>query len=52
MQISRFDKNNAQFIREASELLIESFLHRNSDCAIQEIENCLEEDRIASDCCA
>ncbi len=47
MQISRFDKNNAQFIREASELLIESFPHSYSDCAIQEIEKCLEEDRIA-----
>lgn len=47
MIISGFDKDNAAFVKEASELLIESFPHSYSDCALDEINRCLEEKRIA-----
>ncbi len=47
MHISTFEKNNHKFVKEISELLIESFPHSYSDCALEEVERCLEEDRIA-----
>lgn len=47
MKISRFDKNSTLFIKEASELLIESFPHSYSDSALEEVHKCLSEDRIA-----
>ena len=47
MQISMFDKSNKKYIKEASELLIESFPHCYSDSALEEVEMCLSEDRIA-----
>lgn len=47
MQIRKFEKNNLKYIREASELLIENFPHSFSECALEEVKKCLNEDRIA-----
>lgn len=47
MKVCIFEKNSSKFLKEASELLVESFPHSYSDCAIEEIENCLSEDKIA-----
>lgn len=47
MEISRFEKDSPKFIKEASELLVENFPHSYSDCAEEEIKNCLDDDRIA-----
>ena len=47
MEIKRFDKDNLKYIKEAEELLIESFPHSYSDCANEEINTCLDDERIA-----
>ncbi|MGV8146763.1 MAG: GNAT family N-acetyltransferase [Alkaliphilus sp.] len=47
MEICSFTKDNEQFISEAAQLLIESFPHSYTGCAFEEIENCLNNDRIA-----
>jgi aminoglycoside 6'-N-acetyltransferase I len=47
MEIKRFDKDNLKYIKEAEELLIESFPLSYSDCANEEINECLDDERIA-----
>lgn len=47
MQTRRFMKNHSGFAREAAGLLIESFPHCYSDCAEEEVMNCLSDERIA-----
>lgn len=47
MEVSRFDKNNPEYIKEAAELLIESFPHSYSDCAEEEMKKILGDKRIA-----
>jgi aminoglycoside 6'-N-acetyltransferase I len=47
MEIREFDRSNDKLIREAADLLIESFPNAYSDCAMEEMGNCLEEDRVA-----
>lgn len=47
MEIRRLEKNDEKHIKEAAELLIESFPHSYSDCAIEEITQCLDDERIA-----
>ena len=47
MEIKRFDKDNLKYIKEAEELIIESFPHSYSDCANEEINTCLDDERIA-----
>lgn len=47
MEISIFQKNNSKFIREAADLLIESFPQSYSDCAMEELEKCLDNERIS-----
>lgn len=47
IHISRFEKSNGKYVKEAAELLIESFPHSYSDCALEEVESCLSEERIA-----
>ena len=47
MKIGLFEKRNSKYIMEAAELLIESFPHSYSSCAVEEIEKCLNKDRIA-----
>jgi aminoglycoside 6'-N-acetyltransferase I len=47
MKIGLFEKRNLNYVKEAAEILIESFPHSYSSCAVEEIEKCLHEDRIA-----
>ena len=47
MRIELFTKQNKQYIEEAAGLLIESFYQAYKDIAIEEVERCLDEDRIA-----
>jgi aminoglycoside 6'-N-acetyltransferase I len=47
MKISRFEKSNEKYIKEAAELLVESFPHSYSDCALEEVDRCLSEDRVS-----
>lgn len=47
MEIRRFDKDSPKYIKEAAELLVESFPHSYSDCANEEINKCLDDERIS-----
>lgn len=47
MDIKLFKKDSKQFVAEAAELLIEIFPHAYSDCAFEEVKNCLDDDRVA-----
>lgn len=47
MEIITFDKENPRFITAAAELLVENFPHSYSENPIDEINNCLEIERIA-----
>jgi aminoglycoside 6'-N-acetyltransferase I len=47
MEISRLRGKDTQFIAEAAELLAESFPHAYGDCALEEIESCLEAEKVA-----
>jgi len=47
MKIQLFDKSNSQFIKEAAKLLAGCFPHAYGDCADEEMENILREERVA-----
>jgi aminoglycoside 6'-N-acetyltransferase I len=47
MEIQLFDKNNKQYITEAANLLVACFEHAYSGCEYEEMENILEDERIA-----
>lgn len=47
ISISLFDKGNQQYRKEAVEILAQTFPHAYKDCAVEAIEECLEEERIA-----
>lgn len=45
--IQLFDKSNQQYKKEAAELLAKAFPHAYADCAFEEMEECLDSERIA-----
>lgn len=47
MEITLFEKDNTQYIREAANLLADNFPHAYGDCALEEIGKYLEDERIA-----
>jgi aminoglycoside 6'-N-acetyltransferase I len=47
MNIQLFDKNNIQYVKEAADLLAECFPHAYGDCALEEMNAILDEERIA-----
>lgn len=47
IEIGLFDKCNRQYIQEAAKLLADIFPHAFGDCAMEEIQECLEDDNIA-----
>ena len=47
INISLFDKNNNYYKKEAADLLAEIFPHAYSDCATEEIDECLGRERVA-----
>ncbi len=47
MLIQLFDKSNEQYIIEAANLLASCFPHAYSDCAFEEIDRILDDERIA-----
>lgn len=47
MEILFFDKENISLIREAADILADNFPHAYGDCALEEVEECLEDEKIA-----
>jgi len=47
MIIDLFEKSNEQYVKEAANLLIACFPHAYGDCAFEEMNNILDEERIA-----
>ncbi len=47
MEIFLFDRKNEGFRRELADLLIACFPHSYTDCAMEEVEKCLSDDRVA-----
>jgi aminoglycoside 6'-N-acetyltransferase I len=47
MNIQLFDKSNGQYVKEAANLLAACFPHAYSDCAFKEMNDILDEERIA-----
>lgn len=47
MEIKQLRSEDTQFIAEAAELLAEAFPHAYGDCALEEMERCLEAERVA-----
>jgi aminoglycoside 6'-N-acetyltransferase I len=47
MNIQLFDKSNEQYVKEAANLLVACFPHAYSNCAFEEMNDILDEERIA-----
>ena len=47
MKIQHFDKSNEQYINEAANLLASCFPHAYSDCAVEEMIDILDKERLA-----
>lgn len=47
IEIKLFDPCNEQFKADAAQMLAESFPHAYQDCAAEEVEKCLADDRVA-----
>ena len=47
MEIKSFEKDNISFVHAAADILADNFPHAYGDCALEETEECLKEERIA-----
>ncbi|MDE7300411.1 MAG: GNAT family N-acetyltransferase [Lachnospiraceae bacterium] len=47
MEIKFFEKDNISFVHAAADILADNFPHAYEDCALEEMEECLKEERIA-----